>query len=288
MKNAIQIKNLTKNYSEFSLKIDELKIPAGLITGLIGENGAGKTTLIKLILNIIKRDSGEITIFNKNLEKEESIIKEDIGIVLEDAFFNEILTPRNINSVMKGIYKNWDRELFYMYLKNFQITDSKILKDMSKGMKKKVEIATALAHHPKLLILDEPTSGLDPVVRNDILDLFLDFIEDENHSIIFSTHITSDLEHISDYIVFIDNGKIKLEKSKDKIIDNFGILKCNLDEFDKIDKSDIVSFRKNKYTYEILINDREIIKNKYKNFVVDKITIEDLMLLMIKGRNNYA
>lgn len=281
--NAIEINNLEKNYADFNLKIDELKIPSGYVIGLIGENGAGKTTLIKSILNIIKKDSGKIKIFNKDLEKKELEIKEDIGIVLDNTFFSEMLNAKDIDSIMKDIYKNWDSKLFYKYLKDFKIKDNQLLKTLSKGMRKKVEIATALSHHPKLLILDEATSGLDPVVRNEVLDLFLDFIEDEEHTIIMSTHITSDLEHISDYIVFIDNGRIVIENQKDEIIDNYGILKCDIDKFETIDKSDIVRFKKNKYNYEILVENKETCKKKYKDFVVDSITLESLMLLIIKG-----
>lgn len=281
--NAIEINNLEKNYADFNLKIDELKIPSGYVIGLIGENGAGKTTLIKSILNIIKKDSGKIKIFNKDLEEKELEIKEDIGIVLDNTFFSEMLNAKDIDSIMKDIYKNWDSKLFYKYLKDFKIKDNQLLKTLSKGMRKKVEIATALSHHPKLLILDEATSGLDPVVRNEVLDLFLDFIEDEEHTIIMSTHITSDLEHISDYIVFIDNGRIVIENQKDEIIDNYGILKCDIDKFETIDKSDIVRFKKNKYNYEILVENRETCKKKYKDFVVDSITLESLMLLIIKG-----
>ena len=281
--NAIEINNLEKNYADFNLKIDELKIPSGYVIGLIGENGAGKTTLIKSILNIIKKDSGKIKIFNKDLEEKELEIKEDIGIVLDNTFFSEMLNAKDIDSITKDIYKNWDSKLFYKYLKDFKIKDNQLLKTLSKGMRKKVEIATALSHHPKLLILDEATSGLDPVVRNEVLDLFLDFIEDEEHTIIMSTHITSDLEHISDYIVFIDNGRIVIENQKDEIIDNYGILKCDIDKFETIDKSDIVRFKKNKYNYEILVENKETCKKKYKDFVVDSITLESLMLLIIKG-----
>ena len=283
MKNAIEIKNLKKSYSNFSLNIDDLKIPSGVVVGLIGENGAGKTTLIKLLLNVIHKESGKITIFNKNLEEHELDIKEDIGVVLDNTFFPENLTPKDIHFIMKDIYKNWDYNLFQKYLNDFGIKDKQTLKTMSKGMRKKVEIATALSHHPKLLILDEATSGLDPIVRNEVLDLFLDFISDDEHTIILSTHITSDLEHIADYIIFIHKGEIVLENSRDEILDNYGILKCDIDDFSKIDSSDIVSYKKNKYNYEILINHRSKLTKKYKNYVIDKITLEDLMLLIIKG-----
>lgn len=283
MKNVIEIKDLKKCYPHFNLDIDELKIPSGVVMGLIGENGAGKTTLIKLILKIISSESGKIKVFNKDLEEQELQIKEDIGVVLDNTFFPEILNAENIDTIMKDIYKNWDSKLFYKYLSDFGIKDNQILKTMSKGMRKKVEIATALSHHPKLLILDEATSGLDPIIRNEILELLLDFVADEEHTILFSTHITSDLEHIADYIIFINNGKIIIESSKDEIIDNYGILKCDIEEFGKIDKDDIVSFKKNKYNYEILIKCKNKLSKKYKDFVIDKITLEDLMLLIIKG-----
>ena len=281
--NAVEIKNLEKNYPCFSLKIDELNIPSGVVIGLIGENGAGKTTLIKSLLNIINKDKGTIKIFGKDTKENDLDIKEDIGVVLDNSFFPEILNSKDINKIMKDIYKNWDTDLFYKYLLDFNIKDNQILKTMSKGMRKKVEIATALSHHPKLLILDEATSGLDPIVRNDVLDLFLNFIEDEEHTIIMSTHITSDLEHIADYIIFIDKGKVELEETRDEILDKYGILKCEIDQFEKIDKKDIVTYKKNKYNYDILVNDKKTCEKKYKNMIVDKITLEDLMLLIIKG-----
>lgn len=283
MKNVIEIENLKKTYNDFSLDIDKLNIPSGEIVGLIGENGAGKTTLIKLLLKIINRDSGTIKIFNKNLDEEELYIKEDIGVVLDNAFFPENLNFKNINIVMKDVYKNWDTKLFYKYLNDFGIKDNQNLKTMSKGMRKKIEIATAMSHHPKLLILDEATSGLDPIVRNEVLDLFLDFISDDDHTIILSTHITSDLEHVADHIIFINNGKVVLENSRDEILDNYGVLKCSHEDFDKIDKSDIVSFKKNRYDYEILIDNKNKLLKKYKEYIIDNITLESLMLLIIKG-----
>ena len=279
--NAIEIKNLQKNYPNFKLDIDDITIPIGIIMGLIGENGAGKTTLIKSILNIINIDSGDIKILGK--DSNDFDIKEDIGVVLDNSFFPNLLNPKDINSIMKDIYKTWDESLFYKYLENFKINDKQQLKTMSKGMVKKVEIATALAHQPKILILDEPTSGLDPIVRNEVLDIFLDFMKDDDHTIILSTHITSDLEHVADNITFIDSGKIVLNKSRDEIMDNYGILKCDIDSFAKIDKSDIVAYKKNKYDYEILIDNMDKCNKKYKDLILDNITIEDLMLLMIKG-----
>ena len=284
MSNIIEIKNLVKKYDDkFKLGSINLDIPSGIIVGLIGENGAGKTTLIKSILNILKIDEGNIKIFNKDFNKEENNIKEDIGVVLDNMFFPEILTPNDINIIMKNIYKKWDEELFKKYLNDFGLNLNKQIKTMSKGMRKKLEIATSLSHHPKLLILDEPTSGLDPVVRNEVLDIFLDFIQHEEHTILLSTHITSDLEHIADKIIFINKGKILLDKNRDDLLDNYGILKCDINSFDTISKEDIIVYKKNKYNYEILVDNISKIKKKYKNFIVDKITLEELMVLMIKG-----
>lgn len=283
MKNAIEIKNLTKKYDGFKLDNINLNIPKGLIIGLIGENGAGKTTLIKSILNIINIDKGSIKIFDKDYKKEDYLIKEDIGVVLDNMFFPEILNAKDICCIMKDIYKNWDSNLYYNYLSKFDVPTSKKIKDLSKGMRKKLEIVTALSHKPKLLVLDEPTSGLDPVVRDEVLDLFLDFIQEEDNTILLSTHITSDLERIADRIVFIDKGKLIMDESRDDILDNYGILKCDIDYFNNIDKKDIISYRKGKYEYQILVANREKIKNKYKDCILDKITLEELMVLVIKG-----
>lgn len=284
MKNAIEINNLTKKYDEkFELNIEELTVPSGKITGLIGENGAGKTTLIKSMLDIIKRDNGSIKIFDKDNLEAECEIKEDIGVVLDNLFFPELLNANDINSIMKSTYKNWDSNMYYNYLDEMNIPKDKNIKSLSTGMKKKLEISVALSHKPKLLILDEPTSGLDPIVRNEILDIFLKFISDDEHSILLSTHITSDLDQIADDIIFIDKGKKVFEDSEKNIKENYGILKCSLDDFKKIDEKDIVKYKKNKHEYEILINNRNELSKKYKDFEIEKITLENLMILMIKG-----
>lgn len=283
MKNSIEIKNVTKNYDNFSLKNINLNIPSGSIVGLIGENGAGKTTLIKSLLNIVKINDGSIKIFNKDIKLDDNSIKEDIGVVLDNSFFPELLNASDVSTIMASIYKTWDNELYNKYLKDFDIPTKQAIKTFSKGMRKKLEIATALAHKPKLLILDEPTSGLDPVVRTEILDIFLNFIQDENHTILLSTHITSDLEHIADYIVFIDNGSIILNDSRDAILDNYGVLKVEEKDFNNVDKEDIIKYKKNRYNYEILVDNRDKISKKYKSMVVDKATLEDIMVLNIKG-----
>ena len=283
MNNVIEIEGLSKSYDNFKLNNINLNIQQGIIVGLIGENGAGKTTLIKSILNLISVDNGDIKIFGKSNKDSNVVIKEDIGIVLDNMFFPEILNAKDINLIMKDIYKNWNSDLYFNYLEKFNIPLCKKIKDLSKGMRKKLEIITALVHKPKILILDEPTSGLDPVVRDEILDMFLDFIQDENNTILLSSHITSDLEHIADRIVFIDHGKLIMDEDKDEILDNYGILKCRVDEFKNIDKEDIISYKKGKYEYQALVSDRNKIKHKYKDYVVDKITLDELMVLIVKG-----
>lgn len=284
MQNVIEVKNLSKRYDfGFEIKNMNLNIKKGFITGFVGENGAGKTTFIKLILNILMKNSGEINIFAKSIDEFSDEIMQDIGIVLDDIFFPEVLTANDINIIMKDIYKKWDSNLFFKYLDKFKILRNSKIKNLSKGMKKKLELATALSHHPKLLILDEPTSGLDPVVRSEVLDIFLDFIQDEENSIFLSTHITTDLETIADDIVFINNGNIILQESKDEILVKYGILKCNFEDLEKIDSQDVLKLIKNKYGYEILISSKNKLKEKYSDFIIDDINLETLMLMMIKG-----
>ena len=281
--NNIEIKNVSKKYDGFLLDKISFNVPVGTIVGLIGENGAGKTTTIKAILNIINKE-GNIKIFNKDIKHNEKEIKQEIGVVLDDSFLSNYLTPKQINSVMKDFYKNWDENKYSKLLKQFNLPLNKLIKDFSSGMKMKLKIITAISHNPKLLILDEPTSGIDPVVRNEILDIFRKYIEeDETRSILLSSHITTDLEHISDYIVFIDNGKIVLNEQTDRLLEEYGIIKCNKDDFEKLEKEDYISFKKGKYQYEVLTKDKNKIKKKYNISLIDKPSIEDIMLLYIKG-----
>lgn len=283
MNDSLEVKNLCKKYSEFELKNINLKLPKGMIMGLIGENGAGKTTTIKSILNLINIDNGEIKIFGLNIKENEKKIKEDIGVVLDDAFFSEYLNPADINKIMNKIYKNWDENLYYRYLEDFKLPKNKISKEFSSGMKMKLKIAVALSHHPKLLILDEPTSGLDPVARSEILDIFQEFIQNEENSIFVSSHITSDLEHIADYITFINNGEIVLSKTRDELLEKYGIVKCSKSEFEKIDKNDYVKFKVNRYEYDVLVEDKAKFRSKYEFKIIDKPTLDDIMLIYIKG-----
>ena len=283
MENILEVKNLSKKYIGFELKDINFNLPKGMIMGFIGENGAGKTTTIKAILDIIQNYKGNIKIFGLDNRKDEAKIKEDIGIVLDDMFFPEVLTANDINSILKDTYKNWDSKLYYKYLKDFGLPNNKPIKTLSKGMRKKLEIATALSHHPKLLILDEPTSGLDPIARNEVIDIFQDFIQNEECSILLSSHITTDLEHIADYITFINKGEILLSKTCNELLEKYGIVKCTKAEFKKIDKKDYIRYKQTKYEYDVLVENKKEFSKKYNVNTIDKITLEDLMLLMIKG-----
>lgn len=283
MEATIKVKNLNKKYEGFELKNISFEIPEGSIVGLIGENGAGKTTTIKSILNIINSE-GEIQVFGKDIKQNEKEIKSKLGVVLDDSFLSEYLTPKKINSIMKDFYNTWDKKLFEKYIKIFKLPENKMIKDFSSGMKMKLKIATAISHKPQILILDEPTSGLDPIVRNEILDIFRQFIaEDETRSILVSTHITTDLEHISDYIMFIKNGEITLNLPTSEILENYGIVKCDEKDFSKISKEDYEYYRKEKYQYEVLVKNKKMIKSKYGISTIDKASIEDIMLFYIKG-----
>ena len=282
MENILEVKNLCKKYNQFELKNVNLTLPKGMIMGLIGENGAGKTTTIKSILNLTN-STGEINIFGLNVKKYDKKIKQNIGVVLNENFFSEYLNPKDINKIVKNIYKNWDEKLYFKYLEDFKLPQNKISKEFSSGMKMKLKIAVALAHHPKLLILDEPTSGLDPVARSEILDIFQDFIQNGENSIFVSSHITSDLEHIADYITFINDGKIVLSKTRDELLEEYGIVKCSKAEFEKINKKDYVKYKVNRYEYDVLVENKSEFKRKYDFNVIDKPTLEDIMLIYIKG-----
>ncbi len=283
MENNIEVNNLSKKYDGFELKNINFAVPKGSIVGFVGENGAGKTTTIKSILNITNAN-GNIKILGKDIKQHEKEIKQNIGVVLDDSFLSDYLTAKQINSIMKDIYKEWNESKYINYLKQFNLPTNKLLKDYSSGMKMKLKIATAISHNPKLLILDEPTSGLDPVVRNEILDIFRSYIEeDETRSIFISTHITTDLEHISDYIVFIEKGEIIFNIPTAELLENYGIIKCSKEEFLNIDKQDYIRFKKEKYQYEVLTDNKENIIRKYNITTIDKPSIEDIMLLYVKG-----
>ncbi|NMA83468.1 MAG: ABC transporter ATP-binding protein [Epulopiscium sp.] len=283
MDSVLQIQGLAKNYDGFHLKDVSFRVPKGSIMGFVGENGAGKTTTIKLILNLIKKDDGIIQVFGLDHIEKEQQIKEQIGVVLDESYFHENLKPVDISKVMKNIYHNWDESLFFEYMQKFKLPKDKIIKEFSKGMKMKLSIATALSHNPKLLILDEATSGLDPIVRSEILDIFLEFIQNEERSIFFSTHITSDIEKIADYITFIHEGKIIFSEPKDDLLYQYGLIRCGNHDFNKIQQADIIGYRKNQFGYEVLVKDRQKMERKYRDFIIDDTQIEDIMLFYVRG-----
>ncbi|MEG2597115.1 MAG: ABC transporter ATP-binding protein [Oscillospiraceae bacterium] len=280
MEDILKVNNISKSYQDFQLDHVSFSLPKGAIMGLVGRNGAGKSTTLKCILNLVNRSSGDIQIFGKDNISAEQEIKERIGVVFEETNFHEVLNAKQISSFMKDIYKNWDEDLFFSYLKKLQLPKEKALKEFSRGMRMKISLAAAMSHHADLLILDEPTGGLDPIVRSEILDLFLDFIQDENKGILLSSHITTDLEKIADYITFIDNGKVVLTESKDEILYSYGVLKGSLSDLSRVNSADIIGLHKNQFGFEALVKPMDEMKRKYPDMLVDSASIEEMMLLV--------
>lgn len=281
--NALAVNDLTKKYRDFVLDHVSFSVPSGTIVGLIGENGAGKSTTINAILGLIKKDSGTIEIFGKSDTQTAESIRNQIGVVFDGNSYPDVLSARKLNRILSKIYQTWDEHKFFSLLEKMSLPADKKIKQFSKGMKMKLSIAAALSHDSRLLILDEATSGLDPVVRDDILDLFLDFVQDENHSILVSSHITSDLEKAADYIVFIHKGKVVFCKSKDELRYQYGIIRCGSAQFDAIDKDEVIACRKQDYEWDVLVADREKAQKKYPKAVIDPASIDEIMLLYVKG-----
>ena len=281
---VITVENLRYRYphtKELALDGLDFSVEKGEFIGIIGENGAGKSTTINLILNELKKDSGMVEILGSDTL--DSSIKKEIGVVFDECNFHEFFTAQNVAKIFSGIYRTWDNSLFTSYMKKFNVPFSKPIGSFSKGMKMKLSIICAMAHRPKLLILDEATTGLDPVVRDEILDMFLDFIQDEEHSIFFSSHIISDIEKIADYVILIHQGKIVFEEEKDTLIYQYGIVRCEKKQFTDIQPEDYIISRKTKVSIECLVRDKEAIRRKYKNIVVDSASLEEIMLFYIKG-----
>ena len=279
--NNILVRDLCKQFDGFLLDHVSFQVPKGRIVGFIGENGAGKSTTINLILDELKRDNGQIEIFGK--ENTITSVKEEIGVVFDECNFHEVFNTDDIEKILSGVYQAWDSDLYRHYLKKFNIPEKKRIGSFSKGMKMKLSIICAMAHKPKLLILDEATTGLDPVVRDEILDLFLEFIQDEECSIFFSSHITSDIQKIADYVILIHQGRIIFEEQKDDLVYHFGIAKCGREKFASISPDDYIIHRTTNVSEECLVRDKEAIRRKYKDIVVDNATLEDIMLFYIKG-----
>lgn len=274
--NILEVRGLCKRYEKFALEQVDLVLPKGCIMGFVGENGAGKTTTLKCILDIARKDSGTVRIFGKEAR---SADREDIGVVFAEMAYQQDMTGKNINSMYRKIYRNWQEETFFRYLDRLGIDRNKSYKNVSRGMQVKLQLAVALSHRARLLLLDEPTSGLDPVVRDEILEIFQDFIMDEQHSILFSTHITSDLEKIADYVVMLHNGRVILDEQKDKLIYQYGIWRGRSGELEELPRDAVLAVCHSGFGVSALV-DRERLG---RNAEADRPSIDEIMLHLIKG-----
>ena len=286
--NAIEIKNLTKRYDGFTLDNISFSVPKGSIMGFIGQNGAGKTTTISCLLNLIKRDAGEIKLLGMDMPDKEYEIKAHISAVFDELPFNEELNARVLDKVLRGVFSRWDSRLFFSYLDRLQLPSKKKFAEFSKGMKMKLQIAAALSHHAKVLIMDEATTGLDPVVRSEILDIFLEFLQDEENAILMSSHITSDLEKVADRVSFIDKGKLLLSGVKDEILEDHGLMKVGKKELPEIERADYISARVTDFGAVLMVADRAAAAKKYPGALIEKTTLEEIMLFYVnRGKDRW-
>lgn len=278
---AVEIKNLTKTFPGFTLDNVSLAVPGGAILGLIGENGAGKSTTIKCLLGMLRPNSGTITVLGGS--PDDPAVREQIGVVPDECPFHGTLTAQQVGRILSREYMQWHQELYDEYLKKFDLPRNLFLKDFSKGMKMKLSIAAALAHHPKLLVLDEPTGGLDPVVRSEILDEFLAFIRDEEHSVLLSSHITSDLERVADHIAYLHKGRVVLSGEKDVLLEQFGRLACTSAELARVEPEYLAGVRRGQFGSEALIRGRWEFQRRYPELTVEPVTLEEIMIFTVRG-----
>ena len=283
IRNVIEINNLTKDYGDFKLDNISFSVPEGAVCGFIGQNGAGKTTTINLLLDIIRRDSGEIKLFGESIDNDSAALRENIGVVFDEMGFHEFRTATDLNILMKNIYRNWDEKKFLEYLKKFSLPSKKKCGSFSRGMRMKLQIAVALSHNAKMLVMDEPTSGLDPIVRNEMINIFREFVLEEDHTIFLSSHITGDLEKIAEEVVFIDGGKIVLAGNKDEILESHGILKFKKDEVEKVSSSLVVGCEMSSFGAEILVNDKASAEKLYPDMVVEPAALEQIMIYYVNA-----
>ena len=281
MENALEIKGLCKQYTGFALDNVSFSLPRGAVMGFIGENGAGKTTTIKAVLNLIRRDAGEIRVLGLDNIRDERAVKERIGVVLEDGCFLNTMNARQVDTLMGKAYQNWNPEQFFGFIRRFGIDENKKIKDYSKGMRMKISIAAALSHGAELLLMDEPTSGLDPVVRDEVLDLFYDFMQDEGHAILLSSHITSDLDKIADYITFIHGGRVALSEPRDELLDTYGVLRCTADQLAALEPRAVRAKRMGAFGCEALVR-RDGVP---QGWPVEPVNIEQIMLFLTRGED---
>ncbi len=277
--NAIDIKGLTKTYADFTLSNLNLTLPSGCIMGLVGENGAGKSTTVKLILDIIKKDSGSIKILGKDNQEDIKCIKEEIGAVLDEVGFPDCLTAAQIGKIMENTYQNWDNAVYGDLLKKFSMPTKKMFQEYSRGMKMKLGIAVALSHHPKLLILDEATNGLDPVARDEVVDMICEFTRDESHAVLVSSHIVTDLEKICDYIAFLHKGELLLCEEKDVLLTEYGIVHCSSESIQEIAPSAIIRKKETAFGVEAVVKRKDI----PSGLDYSPVSIEELFVSMVKG-----
>lgn len=275
----LQIDSLCKSYEDFSLKNISFALPQGCIMGLVGQNGAGKSTTLKAILGLVRPDSGSVKLFGQELQENEGQIKEQIGVVFDSMNLPEMLRGKDVGKVLGPLYQSWDQTAFNGYLERFSLPKNKLIKDYSRGMKMKVAIAAALSHGAKLLLLDEATGGLDPIVRDEILDILLEFMQDPTHGILFSSHITGDLEKIADYVTFIHEGQVRFSQPKDELLDSYAVVKCSPQQLASIDPAALVSVRSHQYGTEALVR-RDAV---WADAVAERPTIEDMMLFIARG-----
>lgn len=289
MMNAIELRNLSKTYPLFKLDQITLDVKQGYITGLIGPNGAGKSTLINLITGLIRPDSGSIKTLGKEMPAQEVNVKERIGIVSDECFYYEHLTIREMKSMIAPFYKKWDEKQFNNYLEQFELSSKKKIEELSKGMKIKFSLAIALSHDAELLIMDEPTSGLDPVFRRELLDLLADVIQDETRSIIFSTHITTDLERIADYIAFIHKGKLVFNEAKDDVLERYTIVKGDMKLLDADTRRKFVGIRETAVGFEGLAENKAEAERLFGNYaLLHRPSLEDLIYFTAKGEKHHV
>lgn len=285
MENILELREVSRRFSKSAFTLDKISfsLPYGAILGFVGENGAGKTTTIGCILNTIKKDSGMVKLFGREMEDGDTDIREKIGVVYDGDNFPGFWTAKQLSQVMEGIYTQWDNALFQKYLEEFRLPSHQKIKEYSRGMAMKLAIAAALSHRPQLLILDEATSGLDPVIRDEMLDIFLEFMQEESHSILLSSHVTSDLEKIADYITFIHNGKLIMTVSKNNLAYRYAVMRCKESQFLAMDPGDMIAWRKRDFQIDVLVADGKEAQRKYKGVAADHVSVDEIMLLLVKG-----
>ncbi|MCI8790707.1 MAG: ABC transporter ATP-binding protein [Lachnospiraceae bacterium] len=285
MENILELHQVSKTYSKSDFTLDSLSLslPYGAILGFVGENGAGKTTTIDCILNTVRKDSGTVKLFGREMGDEDTDIREKIGVVYDGDNFPGFWTATHLSRVMAGLYAQWDDALFQKYLEEFRLPPRQKIRSYSRGMTMKLALAAALSHHPQLLILDEATSGLDPIMRDDMLDVFLEFVQEESHSIFLSSHITSDLDKIADYIAFLHMGKLIMTVSRNDLAYKYGVMRCRESQFSALHPEDMIAYRKRDFQIDVLVSDVEAARNKYRDAVIDHVSVDEVMLLLVKG-----